>query len=194
MYLQDALKDCPARFVIDRLTQTSESYEEAIKCLKERYDCPSFVQEEHIGSIVYVAPVKNGSNKELHRLYNAVTQHYRKVKAAKANSFKTLVTVILQQKLDEKTQLNWAEFSSNSENVPPCTEFLKFLDLLARHLESVSHSGHKQASNSDRKLPAKQSYASSTDDTCLVCKKRGHQIHTCSVFKGWLFADSISVV
>ena len=138
MYLQDALKDCPARFVIDRLTQTSESYEEAIKCLKERYDCPSFVQEEHIGSIVYVAPVKNGSNKELHRLYDAVTQHYREVKAAKANSFKTQVTVILQQKLDEKTQLNWAEFSSDSENVPPCTEFLKFLDLHARHLESVS--------------------------------------------------------
>ena len=42
MYLQDALKDGPARFVIQGLTRTSESYKEAIKCLKERYDRPRF--------------------------------------------------------------------------------------------------------------------------------------------------------
>ena len=35
-YLQDALKDSPARFLIQGLTRTSENYEEAIKCLKER--------------------------------------------------------------------------------------------------------------------------------------------------------------
>ena len=58
-YLQDAFKDGPTRFVIEGLTQTSESYEEAIKCLKERYDCPRFIQDEHICSIVDAAPVKN---------------------------------------------------------------------------------------------------------------------------------------
>ena len=47
-YLQDALKDGPARFVIQGLTRTSESYENAIKCLRERYDRPRLVQEEHI--------------------------------------------------------------------------------------------------------------------------------------------------
>ena len=47
--------------------------------------------------------------------------------------------MIFQHKLDEKTQLKWAEFKSDSEKVSPCTEFLKFLDL---H-ESVSHTGHK---------------------------------------------------
>ena len=76
MYLQDALKDGPARFVIQGLTRTSESYQEAIKCLKERYDRPRFVQEEHIRSIVDAAPVKNGSDKELRRLYDAAIQHY----------------------------------------------------------------------------------------------------------------------
>ena len=136
--------------------------------------------------------VKNGSDKEIRCLYDAATYHYRVLKAVKADSFETLLTVILQQKLDERTQLKLAEFNSDSDNVPPCTEFLKFLDLHARHLENVSHTGHKQASGYDRKLPVKQSYASSTDDTCLACKKRGHQIHTCSVFKGWIFANRIS--
>ena len=82
-------------------------------------------------------PVKNGGDNELRRLYDAATQHYRVLKEANNRSFETVLTVILQQKLDEKTRLKWAEFNSDSENVPPCTEFLKFLDLHARHLESV---------------------------------------------------------
>ena len=45
MYLQEALKDGPARFVIQGLTRTSESYEKAFKCLMERYDRPRLVQE-----------------------------------------------------------------------------------------------------------------------------------------------------
>ena len=137
MYLQDAVKDGPARFVIQGLTQTSESYEEAIKCLKELYDRRRLVEEEHIRSIVDAVPVKNGNDKELRRLYDAVTQHYRALKAAKSDSFDTVLTVILQQKLDEKTRLKWAEFSSEHESVPPCTELLKFLDFQARQPESV---------------------------------------------------------
>ena len=78
------------------------------------------------------APVKNGSEKEIRPLYDAATQHSRALKAAKADSFETLLTVILQQKLDENTRLKWAEFNSDSDNVRPCTEILKFLDLHAR--------------------------------------------------------------
>ena len=80
--------------------------------------------------------------------------------------------MILQQKLDNKTWLNWAEFSSEHESVPPCTELLKFLDLQARQLESVTQVGHKYTFGSDRKMPSmKPSYAMSTDDACLPCKK-----------------------
>ena len=107
--------------------------------LKERYNCPWLVQEKHIRSIVDVAFVKNGSNKELCYLYDAVIQYYWTLKEAKNNSFEMVQTVILQQKLDKKTQLKSAEFNSDSKNVPPCTEFLKFLDLHARHLECVSY-------------------------------------------------------
>ena len=89
-YLQDALKDRPARFMIQGLTQTSENYKEDIKYLKERYDRPILVQEEHIRSIVDAVPVKNRSDKELCRLYDAATQHYRTLKAAKSDSFDTV--------------------------------------------------------------------------------------------------------
>ena len=128
-------------------------------------------------------------------LYDVATQHYRALKAVKSDSFNTVLTVILQQNLYNKTRLNWAEFSIEHESVPPCTELLKFLDLQARQLESVAQVGHKHASGWDRKISSvKPSYATSTDDACLACMKRGHQTHTCSVFKGWIWPDRISVV
>ena len=33
-YLKDALKDSPAHHVVSGLTQTADSYEEAVRCLK----------------------------------------------------------------------------------------------------------------------------------------------------------------
>ena len=131
----------------------SESYKEAIMCLRKRYDRPRLVQEEHIRSIMDAVPVKNGSDKELRCLYDAATQHYRALKAAKAESFKLLLTV---QKLDEKTQLKLAEFNSDSKNVRLCTKFLKFLDLHVRLLKCVFHTRHKQASGFDCQLHACQ--------------------------------------
>ena len=105
MYLQDAVKDGPARFVIKGLTRTSESYEEVIKCSKECYHRPRLVQDEHIPSICGCGLVKNSSDKELRHVYDAVTQHYRVIKTAKNDLFEMVLTVILQQKLDEKTWL-----------------------------------------------------------------------------------------
>ena len=81
--LSDTAKDGPARLIIHGLTRTSESYEEAIKCLKEQYDWPKLIQEDHIRSIVDAVTVKNRSDKEFRRLYDAATQHYRALKAAK---------------------------------------------------------------------------------------------------------------
>ena len=76
MYLREALKNGPTKFMIQGLTQTLESYEEAIKYLKEQYDHPHLVQKEHIRNIVDAVPEKNGSDNELRRLYDAAIQHY----------------------------------------------------------------------------------------------------------------------
>ena len=103
--------------------------------------------------------------------------------------------MILKQKLDDKKRLKWAEFSGDQENIPTCTELLKFLDLQARQLDSTSQVGHKHAYGSDRNMPSvNPSYATSPDDASIACKKRGHQIHTCSVLKGWIWEDRIGVV
>ena len=41
MYLQNAIKDKTAKVLIASLTKSRDHYDEAVKCLQERYDCPS---------------------------------------------------------------------------------------------------------------------------------------------------------
>ena len=47
-YLREALKNRTARNVIQGLTQKAESYQEAIVCLKDRYDRPRITHREHV--------------------------------------------------------------------------------------------------------------------------------------------------
>ena len=64
MYLQEALKNDPARFAIQGLTRTPESYEEAFSTSVNGMIVHALVQEEHIrSSIVGALPVKNGNVK-----------------------------------------------------------------------------------------------------------------------------------
>ena len=98
MYLQHILKDGPAKFVIQQLTQTSASYKEAIKYLKERDNWPWLIHKEHVCNIVDAVPVKNSSHKEFCCLCHAAIQHYRVLKVANNDSFDTVLTVILLQK------------------------------------------------------------------------------------------------
>ena len=58
----------------------------------------------------------------------------------------------------------------------------------------MSDTGHNKALDLIVKLPVIKSFALSTDVKCLAEKKQGHQIHTCSVLKGWILPDRITVV
>ena len=48
-------------------------------------------------------------------LSHAAIQHCRALNAAKTDCFEMILTVILQHKLDERAQLKWVEFNSDSE-------------------------------------------------------------------------------
>ena len=57
----DALKDGPAKNVIQGLTHTAKSYQEANACLKIRYDRPRITHHEYVRTIlqaplIYIQP------------------------------------------------------------------------------------------------------------------------------------------
>ena len=69
MYLRHSLKDGAAKKVIEGLSQSGDQYAEAIMCLKCRYDRPRLIHQTHVKKIVEIAPLKEGSGKELRYLH-----------------------------------------------------------------------------------------------------------------------------
>ena len=63
MYLQNAIKDETAKSLIAGLTRSSEHYDEAIKCLQERYNHPRQVHQTHVRHIVEAPPLKDGTGR-----------------------------------------------------------------------------------------------------------------------------------
>ena len=161
-YLRDAVKGGPARNVIQGLTQTVESYKEAIECLKARYDRPRITHREHVRSILQAPVMKSNNGRELRKLYDLCNQHTRAIKASEHYDLDTFLTVVMELKLDEVSRLKWMEFTNECHTTPTQDEMLKFLDLQARHFESISSERKPQTT-------FHKSYAATEEETCAVC-------------------------
>ena len=70
MYLQNAIKDKTAKSLIAGLTKSSDHYDEAIKCLQERYDRPRQIHQTHVRRIVEAPALKDGTGKEILALHD----------------------------------------------------------------------------------------------------------------------------
>ena len=58
VYLQQAIKDGSARNAIEGLSHSGDNYEEAVECLKSRYDRPRLIQRTHVQLILDTPPIK----------------------------------------------------------------------------------------------------------------------------------------
>ena len=70
-------------------------------------------------------------------------QHIRALKALEQDTLETYLTAAIELKLDEGAKLKWTEYSSERETMPPYGELLRFLDIQARHHESVTQGPRK---------------------------------------------------
>ena len=163
-------------YVIQGMTQTAESYGEAIKCLKDRYDRPRVTHHEHVRSILHAPNMKANNGRELRKLYDVCNQHIRALKLADQFDIDTFLTITMELKLDEATRLKWMEFSNDCKTTPSHEELLKFLDLQARHYESVSSERKPQTTTH-------RSYAAVVEDACVVCSQGSHPLAGCSQFQ-----------
>ena len=79
--LQNAIKDKTAKNLIAGLTKSSGHYDEAVKCLQERYDRPRQIHQTHVRCIVEAPSLKDGTGKEIRALHDIIVQHLRALKA-----------------------------------------------------------------------------------------------------------------
>ena len=104
MYLQSAIKD---KTLIAGLTKSSDHYDEAVKCLQERYNRPHQIHQAHVRRIVEVSPLKEGTGKEIRALHDIVVQHIRALKSLGHELPGSFVTSLLEMKLDPTTMFEW---------------------------------------------------------------------------------------
>ena len=177
-FLRKALKDGTAKNVIVGLTQTSENYNEAIRCFQKCYDRPRVLHQAHVRKIQGAFPLKTCSGQELRRLHDLLSQHIRALKASEDCNIEIYLTVTIELKLDEGTRLRLTEYSSRCEKTPSCEELLEFLDTQARHYESVSHSARSMP-----KSTTKAAYTTRPENVCVACIKENHPLNTCGRFQ-----------
>ena len=77
-----------------------DQYEEAVDCMRKRYDRLRLLHQAHVRVIIDEPLLKDGSGKELHRLHDTVNQHHCTLKAMDYEASGPSVTSLLEFKLD----------------------------------------------------------------------------------------------
>ena len=183
-YLRQSLKDSPARHVIEGLSGSGSDYEEAIRCLQNRYDKPRLLHQAHVRAILEAPIVKDGSGKELRRLHDVCSQHLRGLKAMKYDPSGAFVTSLIETKLDPTTMFEWQRHSQEETDVPHYMQILEFLDLRARASEATLREVQKrQSSNVPARTNMRTTYMTSVDTSCIICGGSKHPVYACKKFK-----------
>ena len=193
-YLRQAIKDGPARHVIEGLSQTAKNYVEAIECLQERYDRLQLIHQANVRAIINVPSLKDGNGRELRQLHDIANQHMRAIKAMGYSPW-TFITSILETKLDQMTMFEWQKHSQHSKEVPEYTELLEFLDLRARATDNTKEESERKRSSvpSSKKTISRPSYVVNID-TCVACKRDKHPLYACKAFQALSHGRKMSMV
>lgn len=189
VYLRHALKDGSAKKVIEGLSRSGEHYIEAIECLRSRYNRPRIIHQTHVRRIMEIAPIKEGSGKELRYLHDVAQQHLRALKAMGHDPADSFITSLLELKLDQNTMFEWQRFSQESTSVPPYKDLLNFINLRAQASESTASETKKVSQPPHRKPPSGRSVASfaasasNPQSNCILCENERHPLYVCPHFK-----------
>ena len=182
VYLQQALKGGSAKGAIEGLSRSGDNYEEAIQCLKGRYNRPRLIHQAHVKSILDAPPLKDGTGKEIRKLHDTVMQHLRALKSMGYDPPGPFITSTLELKLDQVTMFEWQKHSVKAEDVPHYQDILDFLNLRAQATESTLVDSGTKKSNPKKGYVASHVAHSNTSGQCVVCKDK-HPLYACPRFK-----------
>ena len=123
--------------------------------------------------------MKIGSGQELCHLHDVVKQHMIALNAMKCDSLETIVSLLVELKLDRTLMFAWQNHSKDRKEVPLYMELLEFIDLSARALENITQEDNLKLDCSKR-LPVKW-YIMNVQNSCVACRAK-HQLHRVKIF------------
>lgn len=196
VYLQHAIKSGSAKNAIEGLSHSGDNYEEAIECLKSRYNRPRLIQRTHVQLIVDTPSLKEGNGKELRRLHDAVQQHVRALKTLGCDLPGKFITSLIELKLDVDTLFEWQKHSHAEADVPHYQELLDFIDLRAQASEISCTTLKKQSQPSRKPRSGVTSFAANSefDSSCAVCKTENHPLYICPKFRAMSHEEKIQAL
>ena len=202
VYLQQALKGGSAKSVIEGLSRSGDNYQEAIKCLKERYDRPRLIHQAHVKAILEAAPLKDGNGKEIRKLHDTIQQHLRALKGMDCEPSSPFITSMVELKLDQNTMFEWQKHSQKCESIPHYQDLLQFLNLRAQATESslLDKKSKHDVSQSRKNFPSGGSvlsYATNAElisNRCVVCKSERHPLYACPKFRDMPHDEKLSTL
>lgn len=191
-YLRNFLSNEPLD-LIKNLPVTRESYPEALRILKERYDNKFLIVNDHLSRIIDIDTV-NSSATSIREFVSVIKQQLAALKTVNSSvdTWDPLLICILSRKLDSCTAQAF-QMDRDIKSEPTIKGFLDFLEKRALALESVEHSqGYgRQGGSGKPRLAANSSPVEGA--TCALCKL-SHKLFSCPKFKLLPVADRISLV
>ena len=182
-YLRDAVEAGPAKDVIKGLSHSAGSYEQAVECLRQRYDKPRLIHQSHVRAIVEAASIKSGNAKELRLLHDVVNQHVRSLRTIKGDTFEAFVSSSVEMKLDRASKFAWQQSVRERRDVPPIDELLEFIDSRAQASESsIPYNVDHKHPSTEKKPKLRSSYQANTERKCVGCYEATHPLYSCSSF------------
>ena len=199
VYLKHALKDGSANKVIEGLSRTGDHYQEAIELLKSRYNHPRLIHQTHVQKILEAPCLRDGTGKELRRLYDTVQQHLR---ALTAIDCEPSVTSVIELKLDQNTMFEWQKASQSFTEVPHYRELLEFVNLRAQASEATISDkryapipGNRiRVPNPGKPFTAFVANTSPENDPCTLCVNEHHALYLCPKFKTYTVDQRIDIL
>ena len=180
-------RDRTAKSLIAGLTKSSDHYDEAVKCLQERYDRPRQIHQTHVRRIVEATPLKDGTGREIRALHDLVVQHLRALKSLGHEPSQAFIMSLLEMKLDPKAMFEWQRHSQAHTDVPEYQELLDFLNLRAQAAEASTEK--KRVSK-----PVNSMVISTSTDNCISCGTEKHQLYSCTKFRSLPHTEKIDLL
>ena len=196
VYLQHAIKDGSAKNVIEGLSHSGDNYEEAVDCLKSRYNRPRLIHCSHVQLILDALPLKEASGKELRRLHDVVQQHVRALKTLGCDLPGQFITSMIELKLDTDTLFEWQKSTQTETDVPHYQQLLDFIDCRAQASET-SCFAPKRLNQTPRRPPGRftsHAATSGAGSSCPTCITEKHPLYTCTKFKAMSPEEKMQVV
>ncbi|XP_047505239.1 uncharacterized protein LOC125049820 [Pieris napi] len=137
-YLKGFLSDEPAA-LIKNLPLEDDSYAEAIKLLKERYDIKTKIIHEHIHTLLDLQPITRSTPNTIRKLISDVKQTLAALKNLEepVDSCSSLLVCVLVRKLDNLTRSAF-QMERDNKCLPTVGELLGYLERRALSLENDS--------------------------------------------------------